>query len=117
MRVVIFNEELRTVMQMYLALSNHFDVDIAEDEDDLMQMLAQNSADLTLLDLSDGENSQCDGHGWQVAGRIYKEHPEIKIIGICDKTDEGLNSKAARHGIKEIVTRPIKNRELLKVIG
>ena len=36
MKIVIFNQDLRSEMQMYLALSNHFDVSIAEDEDDLM---------------------------------------------------------------------------------
>jgi len=55
MKIVIFDQDLRSEMQMYLALSNHFEVSIAEDEDDLMQQLDRDAADFTFLDLDSGE--------------------------------------------------------------
>jgi len=41
MKIVIYNDELRSGMQMYLALSNRHDVRVAQDVDDLFAMLDQ----------------------------------------------------------------------------
>ena len=58
MKIVIFDQDLRSEMQMYLALSNHYDVTVAEDEDDLMQLLDRDAADFTFLDLDSGEKKR-----------------------------------------------------------
>ena len=117
MKIVIFNEDLRSEMQMYLALSNHYEVSIAEDEDDLMQLLDASSADFTFLDLDYGSQAQKNKKRLEIATLIQKKHPMTKVVGICDCKDKGFSKMAAGHGIQKMVTRPIKNRELLKVIG
>lgn len=116
MKIVIFNEDLRSEMQMYLALSNHYDVTIAESEDDLLQLLDRNSPDYTFLDLETGEANPNRHSRFEIANLIRSKHPDTKVVGICD-AKENCVSDAAAHGINRTVTRPIKNRELLDLIG
>ena len=117
MKIVIFDEDLRSEMQMYLALSNHYDVTVAEDEDDLMQLLERDAADFTFLDLDSGQKKKKNKKSMEIASRIQKRHPKIELVGICDNQNAGITQLAAGLGIKRVVTRPIKNRELLDVIG
>lgn len=118
MKIVIFNEDLRSEMQMYLALSNHYEVSIAEDEDDLMQILETDSTDLTFLDLDCGpEESRKTLKVLELASRIHKKHPKIELVGICNIQDPNVTEMAQGSGIKRMVTRPIKNREILDAIG
>ena len=118
MKIVIFNEDLRSEMQMYLALSNHYDVSIAEDEDDLMQLLENHAADYTFLDLDCGETQRGRSKkALEIASRIQEKHPKIELVGICDTQDDTLTQMAAGIGIKRVVTRPIKNREVLEALG
>ena len=118
MKIVIFNEDLRSEMQMYLALSNHYDVSIAEDEDDLMQLLDSHRADYTFLDLDYGEAKRGrKKKALEIATRIQEKHPKIELVGICDNHDTHVTQMAAGIGIKRVVTRPIKNREVLDALG
>lgn len=116
MKIVIFNEDLRSEMQMYLALSNHYDVTIAESEDDLLQLLDRNAPDYTFLDLESGEENVDRSNRFEIANLIRSRHPDTKVVGICDAKEKCV-SAAAAHGIDRMVTRPIKNRELLDLIG
>ena len=113
MKIVIFNEELRSEMQMYLALCNRHDVEIANGVEDLMKLLEGEEADLTFLDLT---REQSDHDGFVIANKVRQKHPRIKVIGIIDQTDTELQQQARHRGISDVITRPIKNRELLKVI-
>ena len=109
MKIVIFNQDLRSEMQMYLALSNHFDVSIAEDEDDLMQLLDSDVADYTFLDLDCGETKRGPKKkSLELASRIQQKHPRTELVGICDAKDDKITKMAAGIGIKCVVTRPIK---------
>lgn len=113
MKIVIFNDDLRSEMQMYLALSNHYDVTIAEDEDDLMNLLDTSSTDYTFLDLNYGQDKpQKNEKALQIASMIQQKYPKTSLVGICDQNDEDITQLAAGHGIKRVVTRPIKNREI-----
>lgn len=117
MKIVIFNDDLRSEMQMYLALSNHYDVTIAEDEDDLMHLLDTSSMDYTFLDLNYGqEKVHRNEKAFQIASLIHQKHPQTSLVGICDHTDDEVTQLAAGHGIKRVVTRPIKNREILDAL-
>ncbi len=115
MKIVIFNEDLRSEMQMYLALSNHYDVTIADSEDDLLKLLDQSSADYTFLDLDSDEESSDQRRRLEIAHLIRKKHPEIQVVGICNEKKK-LPKEAAALGIVKVVTRPIKNRDLLQAI-
>jgi DNA-binding response OmpR family regulator len=116
MKIVIFNEDLRSEMQMYLALSNHYDVSIAEDENDLLQMLDGDFTDYMFLDLDFNSEEQNSSKRLEIARLIRKKHPGTQVVGICDCKDKSITERAAGHGIDKVVTRPIKNRELLEVI-
>ncbi len=118
MKIVIFNDDLRSEMQMYLALSNHYDVTIAEDEDDLMNLLDASSTDFTFLDLNYGDKKpKKNDKALQIASLIQQKHPRTALVGICDQDDKDASQLAAGHGIKCVVTRPIKNREIWDALG
>ena len=116
MKIIILNDELRSEMQMYLALSHRHEVEIAQDVDDLMQLLAEHAADLTFLDLSVSQIDDETIDVFELAENIMKDHPKIKVVGICDQDEDILKAEAVNQGIPKIITRPIKNRELLKMV-
>ncbi|HNW59774.1 MAG TPA: response regulator [bacterium] len=116
MKIVIFNDELRSGMQMYLALSNRHEVRVARDADDLFTMLDQAAADLTILDLALPESREEAVDGFDIAQRIQAKHPQTKLLGVYDQGNPNLAAKARASGIAELIARPIKNRELLGLI-
>lgn len=116
MKIIIYNDELRSGMQMYLALSNRHDVQFAQDIEDLMLLLDQSAAELTLIDLATKEEGDKTLDGIRIAKHIRNKHPNLKLVGICDQEDLKLQKKAIDDGILTLVTRPIKNRELLEKI-
>jgi DNA-binding NtrC family response regulator len=118
MKIVIFNDELRSEMQMYLMLSNLHDVVVAQDMEDLLQLLDQTDADLTFLDLT--VHKEDGGHRWDsldIAHQIRDRFPRIKLVGIYDYGDSTLPRQAEDYGVTDFITRPIKNRELLQFTG
>jgi DNA-binding NtrC family response regulator len=116
MKILILNENLRSGMQMYLALSNHYQVEIANDADDLLRLVAQENPDYTFLDLNPDEPLLSQAEPVEIANKIIKEHPSTKIVGIYDDQDNAVRKKAEKSGILKFIARPIKNRELLKLI-
>lgn len=114
MKIIIYNDELRSGMQMYLALSNHHEVIVAEDIDDLMLLLEQTGAELMLIDLATKDEGDKKIDGIHIAKHIKDKHPSLKLVGICDQEDVTLQKKALADGIATLITRPIKNRELLE---
>jgi len=117
MKIVIFNDELRSEMQMYLMLSNLHDVIVARDMQDLLQVLDQTEADLTFLDLTVRKQNEDDPwDSLSVAHQIRHRYPKLRLIGIYDQGDSTMPRQAQDYGIKHFITRPIKNRELLQVI-
>ncbi len=118
MKIVIYNDELRSEMQMYLTLSRQHEVEIAQDMEDLLSLLEEEKADLTFLDLKPNAiESSKEIDVFEIAQKILKKHPQVKVVGICDRDESSLQVKAIKKGISEIITRPIKNRELLEVIA
>jgi DNA-binding response OmpR family regulator len=116
MKIVIFSDELRSEMQMYLTLSNRHDVVIAQDIEDLLEVLQKNKTDLTFLDLAiSHEANEKKLDGIALAAHIRMNHPQTKVVGICDRDDLSLQKKASHIGLGDVITRPIRNRELLEV--
>lgn len=116
MKIVIYNDELRSGMQMYLTLSNRHDVVIAQDVKDLFDVLEESRADLTFVDLAVTQTDEEQSDGLTLAYKLLSRHPKLRIVGICDREDEQLQKEAISHGIANLITRPIRNRELLALI-
>ncbi len=116
MKIIIYNDELRSGMQMYLALSNHHEVTVAQDVEDLLQLLDQAAADMTIMDLATSVQGERISDSMDIARQIQNQHPNIKVIGIYDQGDSRVAEIARSRGIDELITRPIKNRELLGLI-
>jgi DNA-binding NtrC family response regulator len=116
MKIIIFNEELRSQMQMYLALHHRHDVEIAEDEDTLLQILDNNNADITFLDLNYASGEHNGETGVKLVRQVREKYPRLKVIGIHNGQDSKLETKALEFGANDFITRPIKNRQLLRVL-
>ena len=116
MKIVIYNDELHSEMQMYLALSNHYKVAVAADSDDLLKLMDQEPADFAFLEISKPDSSSTNLHNFELANKILKKHPKTKLVGICDRHNEALKVEAANYGISKLIKRPIKNRELLNMV-
>lgn len=117
MKIIIFNDELRSQMQMYLALHHRHDVEIAEDEETLLQILDQDNADITFLDLNYHSNDNNGDTAIKLAQQVRKKYPKLRVVGIHDGQNANLENKAEKIGISNLITRPIKNRQLMKAIG
>jgi DNA-binding NtrC family response regulator len=117
MKILIFNDELRSEMQMYLALSNKHQVEIAADERELFRLLDRKRTDLMFLDLGPRQESGKRARfGFDLLEKITQKHPDLKVVGICDQNDETSAKEADQRGVRQILTRPIKNRELLQLL-
>ena len=116
MKIVIFNDELRSEMQMYLTLCDRHKVEIAQDLEELMRLLEEEATDLTFLDLAPPAESGGAADPFEVVRKVVEKHPQIKVVGIIDQDDESMQKAAADHGIEKVITRPIKNRELLDAL-
>ncbi len=102
-------------MQMYLALSNHYNVEVAFDDNDLMRLLDAESTDITLLELNNAKNSDA-GKELRTVEKILQKHPQTRVIGICDQVDKQIKKQYSQHGITRVISKPIKNRELFETI-
>ena len=116
MKIIIFNDELRSQMQMYLALHHRYDVEIAEDEETLLQILDSNAVDITFVDLNYASGEHNGETGVKLAQHVREKYPKLRVIGIHDGHDNKIEDKAQELGLNSIITRPIKNRQLLKVL-
>ena len=110
MNIVIYNDELRSGMQMYLSLRNQHQVEIASDDEDLLVILEQSRFDITFLDLELLETRN-DKFLEQL-----KSFPSLRVVGIYDQENHSMPEQAAKWGIKDLITRPIKHRELLEMV-
>jgi DNA-binding NtrC family response regulator len=104
-------------MQMYLALHHKHDVEIAEDEESLLQILDENCADITFLDLNYASDEHNGETGFKLAEQVRQKYPNLRVIGIHDGQNSTLENKALKIGLTDLITRPIKNRELMKAIN
>jgi DNA-binding NtrC family response regulator len=117
MKIVIFNGDLRSEMQMYLALEHKHHVEIAKDLEDLFTILGNSTVDFTFFDLeSDKDRLSNKSCSFKCIKQILEKHPEIKLVGVCDHSNSEIKKLALKNGINTIITRPIKNRELLSVL-
>ena len=116
MKIIILNGELHSGMQLYLALSNFYKVEVALDINDLMRLLALEKTDYTFLDLDEGDNNCVNPEKFELVDKILKKYPKIKVVGLCEHINKTIEKDTILHGINKVLTKPIKNRELYQVI-
>ncbi|MBN2413870.1 response regulator [candidate division KSB1 bacterium] len=116
MKIIILNGELRSGMQIYLALSNFYEVEVALDVNDLMRLLESENTDYTFLDLDEEDSNCVDPGNYKIVDKILKKYPKTKVVGICDHVNPNMKEQISLHGINKVLTKPIKNRELYETI-
>jgi DNA-binding response OmpR family regulator len=115
-RIVILNDELKTQMQIYLALCDAYRVEIAEDVEAVMYMLRKMHPEILLLDY-DLEHFRRNGKSSiDFLRKIRKKYTGLKIMMLLGDEDRADEDKIQEYGADGILYKPVKNRRLLKTI-
>jgi len=78
----------------------------------LFDFLRHNKTDIILLDIKLGEHSGID-----IAQRLHKEYPEIKVIMLTAMDDEQSVSLSLKAGVYGFLTKDANQSEFLKAIS
>ena len=71
---------------------------------------------ITFVDLNYASGEHNGETGVKLAQHVREKYPKLRVIGIHDGHDNKIEDKAQELGLNSIITRPIKNRQLLKVL-
>jgi len=116
-RIVIFNDELKTQMQIYLALCDAYRVEVAEDVEAVMYMLRKMQPEILLLDY---DLEQFRNHGKSSIDflkKVKKKYAELKVMMLLDDEDRAEEEKIHEYGADGVLYKPVKNRNLLKTVN
>lgn len=104
--VVDDDPDVRTMLVEFLELRGH-PVAARADGDSALQWLADNPADIVLLDL------YMPGRpGIDVLGAIRESHPSTSVIVLSGSTDESLARLALKAGACDYLSKPMDLRAL-----
>lgn len=116
MNVLIMDDQLRSQMQIYLALRRKHDVQVAFDEKDALDILNKRPTDLMLLDL-DYPSESSNNTNQHLALRVRKNYPGVRLIGIHNRDASRLSENARLLGFHDLISRPIKNKQLAQILN
>lgn len=115
MNVLIVDDQLRSQMQIYLALRRKHDVQVASDEKEALDLLDQRPTDLMLLDL-DYPSELSSSASQHLALHVRKKYPGVRLIGIHNRNASQLSEIARMLGCHDVISRPIKNKQLAQIV-
>lgn len=115
MNVLIVDDQLRSQMQIYLALKKQHDVQVAMDEKDALELLDQRPTDLLLLDLEYPSELSASA-SQHLATHVRKKNPGVRLIGIHNRNASQLSEMARLLGLHDLISRPIKNKKLAQIM-
>ena len=115
-KIVILNDELKTQMQIYLALCEAYRVEIAEDVEAAMYMLRRMQPEILLLD-HDLEQFRINGKStMEFVRKIKKKYAGLKIMMLFENDNRAEEELLQAYGADSILYKPVKNRHLLQRI-
>jgi two-component system chemotaxis response regulator CheY len=94
-----------------LAMSGYEVVASVEDGKSAIEAYASMKPDLVLMDLLLPDMSGID-----VSRRILKMDPDAKLIAITATTKEGIREECKDAGLKKLIRKPFRMKELLSTI-
>ena len=109
MRILVVEDENKTAAFLATGLTeNGFEVDIANNGQDGVEMVNQHTYDLVVLDVM---LPKLDG--WAVIKEIRRSHPDIRVLFLtaCDDTEEKV--KGLELGADDYLIKPFAFSELL----
>jgi DNA-binding response OmpR family regulator len=115
-RIVLLNDELKTQMQIYLALCDVYRVEVAEDVEAAMYMLRKMHPEILLLDY-ELEHFRSNGKtSIDFLRKIKKKYASLKVMLLLEGEDPDLEEKIQEFGGDGVLHKPVKNRHLRRRI-
>jgi DNA-binding response OmpR family regulator len=113
-KIVLLNEELKTQMQIYLALCDAYRVEIAEDPEAVMYMLRKLRPQILLLDFT-LEHFQSNGKTTiDFLKKIKKKYRDLKVMMLLDDEEKEHEESVQAFGADSVLYKPVKNKHLLR---
>ena len=116
MKIVIADDALKSQMHAYLALRLHHNCEIAEDREKAIYLVQEYQPDMMLLALRFNAEDDSNGEWEHLVKQILDTNASLKLFGISDGNDEGLEARARELGFLNIIQRPLQRRQLLEMI-
>ena len=116
-RIIILNEELESQMRIYLALCDHFRVEVAEDEPTLMRMIRRKNPQLVFLDAALSTYKSNGKSICKAVSKIRRKYNHLKIITILDPEQTAIQEKVCDVGSDQILFRPLTETGVVQSVG
>ncbi len=113
-RLLIVDDEryVREVFRDYCALTNAFDIDLAQDGDEAMRQVSATKYDLVTMDLVMPELS-----GLDALVEIKKVAPQLPVIIVTGNATEKLVREAGLMGACRVLYKPVMLEDFLHEIS
>jgi len=115
-KILILNADLGTQMQIYLALCDAYQIEIAENIDAVMYYLRKMRPEILVLDYN-LEALQTNGRtGADVLRKVKKKYQDLKVVLLVDGDDRKHEIDGESDTADSILFKPIKNRNLISSV-
>lgn len=112
-KIVILNEELGSQMQIYLALCDKYEVEIAESVKSAMYLLRKVRPEILLVDYNLDQFRSNGDSGLKFLRKVKKKYNAMKVVTILEDKDKNMESKIHENGGDSVIYKPIRNRSLI----
>ena len=112
-KILMLNGELGSQMQIYLALCDAYNVEIAEDIRATMYLLRRTKPELLVLDYNFGQFRSNGKTGIDFIRKIKRKYHDLKVMTILETKDKVVENEIQLYGADEILYRPINDSSLL----
>lgn len=114
-RVMIVDDQAisRQLFEMYVRNSNRYELTFSIESAGVVDVyLLKNHVDLILMDIlmNDGSN------GLDAAGKVKREHPDIKVIAVTSMPEQSFMEQARALGVDSFWYKETGENELLEVM-
>lgn len=100
-------------MQIYLALSDAYRVEIAESVESAMYLLRKMKPEILLLDYNFDQLKSNGKTGVDFIKKVKKKYMDLKVMMILENKDKKHESEVHENGADGVLYTPIKNRNLI----
>lgn len=109
----MLNGELGSQMQIYLALCDSYNVEIAENVESAMYLLRKVKPEILLMDLNLDQSKANGKLGLDFLKKVKKKYSSLKVVTILDHKDKPYESEIQLNGADGVLYKPIKVRILI----
>ncbi len=100
-------------MQIYLALCDAYKIEIAENIESVMYYLRKMKPEIFVLDYNLEEFDTNGRTSADLVKKIKRKYSQLKVMMVLESEDKELESLVQKFGADGVITKPIKNRNLI----